>query len=221
MAEEVKPDGRRRYHSHRRTAAAAETRRAILAAARALFLERGYATTTMGAIAAGAGVAQDTVYAAVGAKPVLFRLLVESAISGTDEAVPAAERDYVRALVAEPDPRRKIAIYASAVRAIMERLAPLFGVLRDAAATHGELRALWEEIAERRARNMLAFARELEGAGGLREGVSAQEAADVVWAMNSPDFFLLLVRERRWDGERFERWLANSWVRLLLPQEGR
>ncbi len=218
MSQEVKPEGRRRYYSSRRTAAASETRTAILAAARRLFLERGYVATTMAAIAAEADVALDTVYAAVGAKPVLFRQLVESAISGTDEAVPADMRSYVVALKGEPDPQRKVEIYAGAIRRIMERLAPVYRVLRDAAATDMELQALWVDIAERRARNMLAFAEDLDDSGGLRDGVSTREAADVVWAMNSPEFFLLLVHERRWSGDRFERWLADAWVRLLLAR---
>jgi len=218
MSQEVKPKGRRRYYSSRRTAAASETRTAILAAARRLFLERGYVATTMAAIAAEADVALDTVYAAVGAKPVLFRQLVESAISGTDEAVPADMRSYVVALKGEPDPQRKVEIYAGAIRRIMERLAPVYRVLRDAAATDMELQALWVDIAERRARNMLAFAEDLDDSGGLRDGVSTREAADVVWAMNSPEFFLLLVHERRWSGDRFERWLADAWVRLLLAR---
>lgn len=218
MSQDVKPEGRRRYYSSRRTAAASETRTAILAAARRLFLERGYVATTMAAIAAEADVALDTVYAAVGAKPVLFRQLVESAISGTDEAVPADMRSYVVALKGEPDPQRKVEIYAGAIRRIMERLAPVYRVLRDAAATDMELQALWVDIAERRARNMLAFAEDLDDSGGLRDGVSTREAADVVWAMNSPEFFLLLVHERRWSGDRFERWLADAWVRLLLAR---
>jgi len=218
MSQEVKPEGRRRYYSSRRTAAASETRTAILAAARRLFLERGYVATTMAAIAAEADVALDTVYAAVGAKPVLFRQLVESAISGTDEAVPADMRSYVVALKGEPDPQRKVEIYAGAIRRIMERLAPVYRVLRDAAATDMELQGLWVDIAERRARNMLAFAQDLDDSGGLRDGVSTREAADVVWAMNSPEFFLLLVHERRWSGDRFERWLADAWVRLLLAR---
>ncbi|MFZ0217462.1 MAG: helix-turn-helix domain-containing protein [Candidatus Dormiibacterota bacterium] len=221
MSQEVNAEGRRRYRSSRRAAGAAETRKVILAAARRLFLERGYVATTMAAIATEAQVALDTVYAAVGVKPVLFRLLVESAISGTDEAVPADERDYVLDLKSESDPQRKVEIYARAIRRIMERLAPLFRLLRDAAAVDPELRALWEEIAERRARNMLGFAQELDDSGGLRDGVSTQEAADVIWAMNSPEFFLLLVHERRWTGDRFQRWLAGTWAQLLLKADGR
>ena len=94
---------RRAYDSSSRKEAAKATRQSIFDAARRLFLERGYAGTTMPAIAQAAGVALDTVYATVGKKPTLFRLLIETAISGRDEAVPAEERDYVRAIRAEPD----------------------------------------------------------------------------------------------------------------------
>ena len=89
MAEPVK----RRYDTTRRQQGAARTQAAILDAARELFGTRGYAATPMTAIADQAGVALDTVYAAVGRKPELARLLVETAISGTDQAVPAEQRD--------------------------------------------------------------------------------------------------------------------------------
>jgi AcrR family transcriptional regulator len=213
VAEPVK---RRFYDSSRRRAAARRTRAAILAAAARLFVERGYPATTMAAIAEAAGVALDTVYAAVGPKPVLFRLLVETAISGADEPVPALERDYVRAVRAEAEPGRKLELYAGAVRRVQERLAPLFRVLQSAAAAHPELAALWAEIGERRARNMRLLAQELAETGGLRPGVSIDEAADLIWATNSPEFYLLLVHQRGWAAERFEAWLAASWKRLLL-----
>ena len=88
---------KRRYHAPRRQAAKEETRRTILASARSTFLERGYAATTMAAIADGASVAVDTVYATMGNKPAVFRLLVETALSGSAEPVTALERDYVQA----------------------------------------------------------------------------------------------------------------------------
>ncbi len=213
MAENVKP---RPYRSPRRREAAERTRAAILAAATRLFLERGYVATTMAAIAAEAGVALDTVYAAVGPKPSLFRLLIEAAISGTGEPVPAEERDYVRAVQAEPDPGRKLERYARALREIQGRLAPLFRALQQAAPAEPELAALWREIAERRARNMRALAGELAAAGALREEVGVGEAADVIWATNASEFYALLVFERGWSPERYERWLAAAWRRLLL-----
>ena len=206
----------RPYHSPRRREAAERTRRAILGAATRLFVERGYVATTMTAIAAEAGVALDTVYAVVGPKPALFRLLIEAAISGTDQPVPAEERNYVREILAEPDPRRKLERYARAVRETQGRLAPLFRVLRQAASAEPELARLWQEIAERRAQNMRRLVADVVAAGGLRKDVSADEAADLIWATNSSEFYTLLVFERGWGPERYERWLATAWVRLLL-----
>jgi len=213
VSQPVKP---RHYHALRRRAAAEATRRAILDAATRLFAERGYPATTMGAIAEAAGVALDTVYAAVGPKPILFRLLVETAISGADQPVPALEREYVLAMRAERDPSRKLELYASAIRRIQGRLAPLFRVLQQAAPLHPELAALWDEIAQRRARNMRMLANELAETGQLRPGVAIDEAADVIWATNSPQFYLLLVYERGWAPERYEHWLADAWKQLLL-----
>ena len=112
MSEPVKS---RTYRSSVREEQARRTRLAILDAARLLFTEQGYAATTIAQIAAGAGVAVDTVYAAVGAKPVLARLLMETAISGTDQAVPAEQRDYVQRVRAAATAREKIHIYATAV----------------------------------------------------------------------------------------------------------
>lgn len=218
MGPNVNPERKpRRYDSGRRQAAAQQTRQNIVSVARRLFLERGYVATTMSAIAEEAGVALDTVYASVGPKPALFRHLVEIALSGEDEPVTAEERDYVREIRAEPDPHRKIARYTRAIRHIQGRLAPLFQQLRDAARTDPQLAELWSEIAQRRAANMRLFAADLATAGGLREGVTVEEAADIVWATNAPEFYLLLVEERGWEPERFERWLADAWSRLLLP----
>ena len=132
MASPVK----RRYDATRRRQSAARTRTAILDAARQLFTERGYAATSMTAIADRAGVALDTVYAAAGRKPGLARLLIETAISGTDHAIPAEQRDYVRAIQDAPDAETKIAIYAAAVTAIAPRMALVLGIIQQAAPTN-------------------------------------------------------------------------------------
>ncbi|HEV3011889.1 MAG TPA: helix-turn-helix domain-containing protein [Actinomycetota bacterium] len=213
MTEHVKPRG---YHAPRRQEQARRTRRAILDAATRLFAERAYSATTMTAVADQAGVALDTVYAAVGPKPVLFRLLVETAISGTDAPVPALERDYVRAIRAEPDAARKLTLYAQAIGRIQQRLAPLVQVLQQAAAGDAELAALWRGIADRRAANMRLLAAELAATGALRPELSVEEVADVLWSMNSPELYLLLVDQRGWDPDRYQRWLADAWQRLLL-----
>lgn len=147
----------------------------------------------------------DTVYELVGRKPVLLRELIEQAISGTDHAVAAQERDYVQAIRAEQDPARKLVIYARAVRRIQERMAPLLSAARDASSTEPEAEAVWREISERRAANMRLLIRDVRDAGGLRAGLSVNEAADVVWALNSSEMYLLLTTERGWSPRRFER----------------
>jgi AcrR family transcriptional regulator len=213
MAKSVKP---RPYHAPRRAEAAARTRRAIAEAAGRLFAEHGYSAVTMGQIAAEAGVAADTVYAAIGPKPVLFRLLIERAISGEDEAVTPLERDYVRAMRAEPNARAKLAIYARAVRLLQARLAPLFLALQAAASSTPELAALWREISERRAANMRLLVADLATTGSLRADLSIDEAADIIWSMNASEYYDLLVNQRGWPPERFEAWLNDAWQRLLL-----
>jgi AcrR family transcriptional regulator len=170
----------------------------------------------MADIAREAGIALDTIYASVGTKQVLFRALIELAISGTERAVPAEERSYVRAIRAEPDARRKLALYARALRPIHERLAPLTRVLKEAAALDEEHAKVWKSIANRRASNMRLFAAELAATGQLRREIALDEAADVIWATSAPEFYLLLVEERGWSPEKFEAWLARAWVRLLV-----
>jgi AcrR family transcriptional regulator len=211
-----RPAKRRVYDASSRKEAAQRTRQSIIEAAGRLFLERGYAGATMQAIAEAAGIALDTVYATVGRKPTLFRLLVETAISGRDEAVPAEQRDYVRAIRAEPNARAKLKIYAAALGLIQPRLAPLFQVLQAAAPLDSDLEALWREISQRRAANMRLLAEELAGTGQLRTGLSVSMAADIIWSMNSPEFYLLLVGQRKWPPKEFETWLADAWARLLL-----
>jgi AcrR family transcriptional regulator len=208
---------RRSYDATSRQSRSAETRRRILDSARSLILAKGYRAATIAAIAAGAGVNVDTVYALVGRKPVLLRELIEQAISGTDHPVTAEEREYVKAIRAEPDPAKKLAIYARAVRRIQERMAPLFLALRDASSTEPEAHEVWKQIGERRAANMRSLVRDIRAAGGLRANLSVDAAADMVWAFNSSELFVLLTAERGWSPRRFERWLADAWCRLLLP----
>ncbi len=211
----------RTYDNTGREAHSEETRQRILEAAGDLIVERGYRPTTVAAIATRAGVHVDTVYELVGRKPVLLRELVEQALSGTDAAVAAEDREYVKAIGAEPDPARKLAIYARAVREIQDRMAPLLLALRDASTTEEDAKQVWRGISDRRAANMRKLARDLQAVGGLRADLSVEEAADVIWATNSSELYVLLTVEREWPPERYERWLADTWCRLLLPDTRR
>lgn len=218
MSDDVKAAAKRRYSAPQRSAQAAATRRAVLASARELFVQRGYGATTVTDIAAGANVSVDTVYAAVGRKPVVLRELVETALSGADHAVVAQQRDYVVAIRAAPTAREKLTIYATAVVKIQQRLAPVFIALRDAAVDDPACAALWAEISERRARNMREFAADLRETGELRDDLSDDEVADIVWSTNAAEYWVLLVHQRTWTPERFGEWLADTWIRSLLKQ---
>jgi AcrR family transcriptional regulator len=206
----------RAYDNAGRRARSQATRRRILDAAQTLMVEYGYRATTISAIAGRAHVHVDTVYQLVGRKQVVLRQLVEQALSGADRTVAAEDRPYVAAIRAEADPVRKIAIYAAATRAMLTRVGPLYIALRDAAGTEPDARQLWREFSDRRAQNMRLFARDLADTGSLRPDLSLDQAADTVWATNSPEVYVLLTGERNWSPEQYEAWLTDTWTRLLL-----
>lgn len=206
----------RNYESALRTEAAAETRERILRAGRKLLIERGYVAMTMQAVADEADVALDTIYASVGKKPALVELLFETAISNTDHAIVAEERDYVQRMRSSSSAREKLAIYASAVVAIQSRLAPLVHAVEIAGQAAPELAAIWKAISERRARNMKLLAADLIATGETRTDLAADEIADVIWVMSSPQHYLMFVEHRGWSKKQLEGWLADTWVRLFL-----
>jgi len=208
--------GKRAYHSPRRVEQAAATRREVLCAAQDLFVSNGYSATTIADIAERARVSLDTIYATVGRKPALLRELVETAISGTEQAVPAEQRDYVMRIGAANTAIGKITIYAHAITAIQQRMAPVFLALRDAASTDTDCAVLWTEIARRRAANMRAFAADLRSTGELREDLTDAQVADIVWSMNAAEYWDLLVQQRGWTPDEFADWLTDAWTRLLL-----
>lgn len=208
----------RRYDNTRRRERAEATRRAVLDAARTLFVTQGYATTTVAQIAARAGVNADTVYAAVGRKPAIMRELVEVAISGQDRPVPAEERDYVKRIRDAASAEAKLTSYARSIAEIHERLGPVFLSLRDAAITDADCRALWTQISERRHANMLRLAADLRSTGEVRDDLSDEQVADIVWSMNAPEYWELLVHRRGWTDAEFAQHLADTWRRVLLAQ---
>ncbi|HEV7208637.1 MAG TPA: helix-turn-helix domain-containing protein [Mycobacteriales bacterium] len=195
---------------------AAATRGAVLLAARELFVRNGYTATTIADIAGRARVSPDTIYATVGRKPALLRELVETAISGGAQPIPAEQRDYVVRIGAATTAANKINIYAHAITAIQQRMAPVFLALRDAAATDPQCAELWTDIARRRATNMRLFAADLRGTGELRDDLTDEQVADIIWSMNAAEYWDLLVRERGWTPAEFTNWLIDAWTRLLL-----
>lgn len=216
MAEPVKP--RRRYDSPRRREQAAATRAAILDAAQRLFERDGYAATTMAAIAAEARVATKTLYVAFDTKSGVLRALWNARLRGGRDDVPVAEQDWYREVAAERDPERRLRLNARNSTAGKRRAAALAEVIRGAAATDPEIGALWARIGTEYHANQRAIAEGLEADGVLRTGLGADRAADVLWTVNHPAVWQLLVVERGWSPEEYERWSADTaCAQLLAP----
>lgn len=217
MTEDVKP--RRRYESIRRQEQAAQTRHDIMAAAGALFRQRGYSATSMPAIASEAGVVVETIYRTFGSKAGLFRAVVESAIAGgpTRADVPVEERPAIRAVIEEPDPRRQLELYAATQPGIHRRSGPLLRALRDAQSADEDLGALWNEMEEWRLRGQGRMVGHLTERGALREGLPVEDARDITWTLCSLAVHDLLVVERGWSFEKYSDWLAATLTSALLP----
>ena len=183
MTEGVKP--RRRYDSRRRQEQAAQTRRDIVAAAGALFRERGYRATSMPAIAAAAGVVVETVYRAFGSKAGLFRAVIEGVLAGGGARadVPVEDRPAIRAVIEERDPRRQIELYAATQPGIHRRSGPLLRALAGAAAADPDLRILWDEMEAWRLQGQGRFVTLLAERGAF--GVACPSSRRVTWSGRS------------------------------------
>jgi AcrR family transcriptional regulator len=210
------PVERRRYASPRRREQALATREAVLDAARELFVERGYVAATIGAIAGRASVSPETVYATFKNKRSILSRLIDVSMAGDDAPVPILERSWVNEMRDEPDPHRRLLILARNGRLILERTAPIHEVLRGAAAADPEIAALLERNKSQRFAGQRVLLGILTERAPLREELDAKSAADIIFAIGSPETYRLLVIDRRWSADRFERWYADTLARLLL-----
>jgi AcrR family transcriptional regulator len=196
------------------------TQAAVVAAARRLFLERGYAATTIEAISELSDTPQPTVYRLFSSKLGILKAVLDVSIAGDDEAVAMADRPQVRSLVANPDPRDTLTGFAALVGGLMARTAPVHRVLEEAARSDQGAAAALAEIARQRHDGQRRITRSLIRAGALRPGLKEREAADIVHALASPEVYRLLVTDRGWSGERYRQWLSSILIDQLLPGRG-
>ncbi len=191
-------------------------RTAVVDAARRLFLERGYGTTTMEAISAEADVPPATVYRLFSSKHGILKAMLDVSIVGDDEQVPMVERPHVRSLLASGDPREELVGFVRVIAEVNERVAPLYRILVSAAGTDPEAAALLDQLTQQRAQGQRAIARSLTRARALAPGVRERDAADLIHALMSPELYRLLVVDRGWKSDRYEQWLASLLVHQLL-----
>lgn len=208
---------KRPYNSARRRAQAEQTRRQIVEAARRLFGERGYVGTTIEAIAGMAEVAPETVYASFGSKKAVLSRLIATSVLGDEGPGSLLDRPGPREVRREPDPGRKVVLFARDIRQIMARVSPLFEIMRTAARSEPDIAALLAQTLAERMQGMRHFVDALAGAAALRQGLTPEAAAETVFTITSPEVFRLLTADLRWPEERYEQWLAETLTRLLLP----
>ncbi len=208
---------KRKYHSNRRQEQARETRQRILAAALNLFSKLGYAGATIDAIAQEAGVAPLTVFAVFGNKHSILASLISVSVGGDDQSIPLLERPGPQAVLQEKDPIRQIHRFAADITDILERVAPVFEIMRVAAKTEPDIAEMLKNILKERLHNLGIFVEYVSANSNLRDEMNDSEATEIVWAIASPELYRLLTVDRGWSKEHFSQWLGDTLARLLLP----
>ena len=197
-------------------------RRAVVDAARALFLERGYQATTIDAISDHSDVPAATVYRLFSSKLGILKALLDVSIAGDDQALSVQERPQVAALFAEPDPEKLLAGFASITVAINARSSDVYRILSSASGSDPAAAELLADYQQQRDDGQGRIARSLARARALRPGLRERDAADLIHALMSPELYRLLVIDRGWAPERYEQWLARILADQLTspsPQE--
>jgi TetR/AcrR family transcriptional regulator, regulator of autoinduction and epiphytic fitness len=192
-------------------------RRAVAGAARVLFLERGYAATTVEAISGESDVPLATVYRLFSSKLGILKALLDLSVAGDDEGIPVQDRPHARALFGDPDPRSQLSGFAGITAGIMARAEPVYRILLSAAGADPGAAALLARQARQRDQGQEQIARSLARAGALRPGLRERDAADVIHALMSPEVYRLLVSDRGWPPQRYQQWLTDVLTGQLLP----
>jgi AcrR family transcriptional regulator len=191
----------------------------MLAGAKALFRKQGFALTTMDGIAREAGVAVQTIYFTFGSKRAILKELLDVAVAGDDEPVPTLDRQWVHDAVTAVDPHVQVQIQVAAARDIFERVAPVLEIVRNAAAADPEMADLWRTNTEQRMTVQLHLVTALAAKGGLRPGLTLAHAADIMFALESPELYQLLVAERGWPAQEWEQFVVDALYKHVLPPE--
>jgi len=211
MVEPVK----RRYDNSRRQAQVRATRRTVIEAAQRLFTEHGYPATTIDAIAEAADTPLPTVYRLFGSKRALLTAVLDTSLGGDDQPIAFADRPAVRAARAEPDPVKMLGAFARIARELMDRSSAIQHVLATAAQVDAEAAELLAEIRRQRHTGQSRIVAALDARSALDPGLDNSEAADIVYALLSPEVHRILTVERGWPADRYERWIARSLATLL------
>jgi AcrR family transcriptional regulator len=213
------PQARRPYRSTLREEQARATRRAIVSAARDLFVELGWSHTTIDAVAARAGVSRKTVFTSVGGKAALLKLALDWALVGDDEPVPMSGRQVIAEMEQLTDPRALVARWAHFVAELEERAAPLADVLVVASDADPEAAGVHAASERNRLGGAAAFVAHLEAIGGLRTGLTTERAAAAALVLMDPAVYRTLVHEHGWTRAEYADWIERAAVAEFVEAE--
>jgi AcrR family transcriptional regulator len=216
MADAVK----RRYDNSRREAQARATRRKAVDAAQLLFTQRGYPATTLEAISEAADVPLPTLYRLFGSKRALLAAVLDTTFGGDDQPIAFEDRPAVRAARAETDPAKMVTAFARIISEFMQRSSAILHVLATAADVDPDAAGLLAEIRRQRHTGQSRIVAALQARGALDPSLDSSEAADMVYALLSPDVHRILTVERGWPADRYESWIARLLATLLPPVPG-
>jgi AcrR family transcriptional regulator len=200
----------------RRAQQARATRRRIIDQAAKLFIEQGYAATTLDQISTAAGVAVQTVYFHFRNKATVLKEAVDVAAVGDDEPVPVMDRPWVRRVRKEPDGQRALAIYLRNARAIFERIAPIMKTVRDAAGSDPEMAAQWQTNRKQTYTAQRTVVQWLADKHTLRPELTVDRATDIVSCLVSIEVYQLFTAERGWTPAQWERWIKDTLTTTIL-----
>ncbi|MDG9678539.1 TetR/AcrR family transcriptional regulator [Micromonospora sp. DH14] len=206
----------RRYRSAVREESARRTRRVVVDAAAELFVARGYAGTSLADVAAAAGVARPTVFAAFGSKPALLRQVLDEALAGDDEPVPVAQRPWFRPVFEADTQAGVLHAYAGVCTLIGRRAARIFETVRRAADEASEVAEVWETLLRNRRAGARMVVERGYSLGPLRQGSDVERAVDVLWIFNDPAHYDALVLRCGWTEDSFRDWLSERMQDVLL-----
>jgi AcrR family transcriptional regulator len=188
---------------------ALETRRAITHTARSLFVERGYASTSIEVLAEEAGVAARTVYSIFGTKKAILGAICEEWLTEAGVMESVAEG------LAMPDLRQRLAVVANSSRRQWESERGVRAMLDGAAASDADVARMVGSWKDDRARSLRSVVTGLES--GLRLGIDGDRAGAIIRALSSPDIYCELVTAEGWTPSEYEKWLDGLLSDVLLP----
>jgi AcrR family transcriptional regulator len=211
---------KRAYVAPARSAAAARTRLAIVAAAKHEFEEHGWAGTTLRAVAAAAGVSVKTVEAQFGTKGTLLETVVDFSIRGDIDPTPMPQRDVIARIEQAADAPAMLELHAAHIRTVHERSARVAWAVEHAAPSDETAAGLWRTMTENRRYAVRWAARTLRAKPGYDGTVAPEQVEALFWVALDWGTYRTLTTHAGLTADEYQEWLAGYYQRVFLRAAG-